>query len=142
MSGHLSAADNSLVSIDVAGQIASSGINGTVIDMSGWSGCLFIFNLGTMVAGATFDARVMQSNTSAFTVNSNVTNAALVQVANTANANVFMIDVWRPGLQFLKTVTTPATANTTFASVAVRYGRTGSRPPTQTASQVVRVQAN
>jgi hypothetical protein len=136
---HLSLADSVLISQDIAAQIASAGVNGTAIDMKGWDGCLFIFNLGTMASGATFDARIMSSANSNFSGNANVTNASIVQVTNAGNANIVMIDVYRSGTRYLKSVTTPATANTTFGSLAVRYRQNGILPPTQVAAQIVRV---
>lgn len=141
---HLSLADNVLVAQDIPDQIASANVNGTVMDMQGWDGCLFIFNIGTMASGATFDARIISSANSNFSGNSNVTNAAITQVANTANNNVAMIDVWRPSQRYLKSAVQPATANSTFSSIAVRYHRTGILPPTQAATtlQIVRVAAN
>ena len=139
---HAALADSVLVSLDVAAQIASAGVNGTVIDMQGWSGCMYVFNLGAMVSGATLDARVMGSANANMSVNANVTNAAFTQITNASNLNVAVIDVWRPTQRYLLMVTTPATANTTYSCTAIRYGRTGNRPPTQAATQIVRVIAN
>jgi hypothetical protein len=139
---HQSPADNTLVSIDVPSQIASANVNGTVIDMQGWDGCMYVFNLGAMTSTATFDARVVNSANANMSGATNVTNAALVQVTTATPNNVFVLDVWRPTLRYLRSATQPATANTQFASVAIRYRRTGVLPPTQAASQVVRVQVN
>ena len=141
MTMHQGIEDTVLITVDTASQVASAAVNGTVVDMQGWTGCAFVFNVGAMVAGATLDARVMQSNTSTFTVNSNV-NAVITQVVNTSNTNHVILDVRRPTQRFLKTVQTPATANTTYGVMAVRYGRTGLLPPTQTALEIVRVVAN
>jgi hypothetical protein len=142
MSEHSSLADKVLVSLDVAAQIASTGINGTVIDMSGWSGVMYVFNLGAMASGATFDARVVSSANANMSVNANVANAAFTQITNVSNLNVAVLDVWRPSQRYLLLITTPATANTTYSTVAIRYGRTGNRPPTQAATQIVRVLSN
>ncbi len=140
---HNSLADSTLISIDIASQIASANVNGTVIDMQGWDGCCYVFNLGAMTATATFDARVMSAANSNFSTNANVANALLTQVlAATGNTNVYIIDVYRPTLRYLKTATQPATANTQFASVAIRYRRSGSLPPTQAALQTIRVAQN
>ncbi len=138
---HQSPVDSMLFGLDVAAQIASAGVNGSAIDMSGWSGCLYVFNLGAMASGGTFDARVVSSANSNMSGNANITNAALVQVANTANTNLWVLDVWRPTDRYIKLITTPATANTTYSVTTVRYGRTGTNPPTQTAT-VVKVASN
>jgi hypothetical protein len=63
-------------------------------------------------------------------------------VAASGNTNTYMIDVWRPTQRYIRSATQPATANTTFASVAIRYRRGGILPPTQTALQLVKVAAN
>jgi hypothetical protein len=128
--------------LDIAATTASSGTNGAVIDMAGWDGCLYVFNIGAMGSGATFDARVMTSANSNFSGNSNITNAAITQLANGSNTNTVMVDVWRPSSRYLKTVTTPATANVTFASIAIQYRGSGLFPLTQAAVQLVKVQVN
>lgn len=139
---HQSLADRVLITQDIAGTIASANTNGTAVDMQGWDGCLFVFNLGTMVNGATFDARVVSSANANMSGAANITNAAVTQLTNASNANMVAIDVWRPTLRYLRTATMPATANTTFASVAIRYRRGGILPPTQTMLQVVKVAEN
>jgi hypothetical protein len=139
---HSALADQVLISTDVSSTIASAGVNGTVIDMLGWDGVEYIFNLGVMVSTATFDARIMSSANANFSGNANITSAALVQVTTATPNNVFIIDVYRPTDRYLKSVTTPAAANTLFGSLAVRYKRTGILPPTQSALQTVRVVSN
>ena len=141
---HLSLTDSVLVAQDISDQIISSAVNGTVFDMQGWDGICYLFNIGTMAAGATFDARIMSSANSNFSGNSNVANAALTQVANTSNTSLSIIDVYRPSDRYLKSVTTPATANVTFGSIAIRYRRSGVLPPTAPATtlQTVKVAAN
>lgn len=142
MVAHNSLADRVLVTLDIAGTIASANTNGTAIDMQGWDGCLYVFNLGTMVNGATFDARIVNAAFSNMSGATNITGALLTQVTNASNANTFMIDVFRPTQRWLRTATQPATANTTFASVAIRYRRGGTLPPTQTGAQLVKVVVN
>lgn len=140
---HNSLTDSTLVTLDIAAQIASANVNGTAMDMQGWDGCLYVFNLGAMVASATFDARIVQSANSNMSGATNVTNAALTQVlAATGNTNSYHIDVWRPTNRYLRSATQPATANTTFSSTAIRYRATGILPPTQTALQTVKVAVN
>ncbi len=141
---HGALSDTVLATLDIGSQIASAGVNGNVIDMEGWSGIEYEFNLGTMAAGATFDARVVSSANANMSGNTNVANAAITQVANTSNVSLVLLDIWRPTDRYVKLVTTPATANTTFSVVTRQYGRTGLLPPTQASStlQVVRVQQN
>ncbi len=140
---HDSLSDSALVSLDIAAQIASANVNGTAMDMQGWDGCLFVFNLGTMVASATFDARIVSSANANMSGATNITNAVITQVlAATGGSNSYHIDVWRPTNRYIRSATQPATANTTFSSVAIRYRATGILPVTQTALQTVRVAVN
>ncbi len=140
---HDSLSDSALVSLDIAAQIASANVNGTAMDMQGWDGCLFVFNLGAMVASATFDARIVSSANANMSGATNITNAAITQVlAASGNTNSYHIDVWRPTNRYIRSATQPATANTTFSSVAIRYRATGILPVTQTALQTVRVAVN
>ncbi len=141
---HGALSDTVLATLDIGSQIASAGVNGNVIDMEGWSGIEYEFNLGTMAAGATFDARVVSSANANMSGNTNVANAAITQVANTSNTSLVLLDIWRPTDRYVKLVTTPATANSTFSVVVRQYRRAGILPPTQAAStlQVVRVQQN
>jgi hypothetical protein len=139
---HLSLTDTVLVSQDIAAQTASANVNGTALDMQGWDGCLFIFNLGAMASGATFDARLVSSANANMSGAANVTNAALTQVLNTANTNAVAIDLYRPTDRYIRSATMPATANTTFSATAIRYRRGGTNPPTQSLAQVVKLQQN
>ena len=140
---HDSLSDGVLVTLDVLASTASANVNGVAMDMSGWDGILYVFNLGAMTATATFDARIVQSANSNMSGATNITNAALTQVlAATGNTNTYMIDVWRPTSRYVRSATQPATANVTFSSVAIRYRASGLLPPTQTALQTVKVQVN
>jgi hypothetical protein len=139
---HDSLSESVLVTLDIAAQTASANVNGTAMDMSGWDGCLYIFNIGAMAASATFDARIVQSANSNMSGATNITNAAITQLASTSNTNSVHIDVWRPTNRYIRSATIPATANTTFSSMAVRYRASGILPVTQTAVQLVKVQVN
>lgn len=140
MTGHLSLSDSTLMAQDVPAQSASSNINGTVMDMQGWDGCCYIFNIGTIASGGTFDARIVSSANANMSGATNITNAALVQVTSATPNNAFIIDVYRPDLRYLRSATQPATAACLISSVAIRYRRTGILPPTQAALQTVKVQ--
>lgn len=139
---HDSLSDGVLVTLDIAAQTASANVNGTAMDMSGWDGCLYVFNLGAMASGATFDARIVQSANANMSGATNITNAALTQVTSTSNTNTVQIDVWRPTSRYIRSATQPGTANSTFSAVAIRYRASGILPPTQTAAQTVRVAVN
>ncbi len=139
---HSALSDSTLISQDVAPVTGAANVNGTALDMQGWDGCQFAFNIGAMASGATFDARIVSSPNANMSGNTNIANAALVQVANTANTNLVVIDIYRPTDRYLRSALVPATANVTVGSIATRYRRTGVLPPTQSAAQVVKVVQN
>ena len=140
MVSHLSLADSTLISQDIPSQSASSNVNGTAVDMQGWDGCCFVFSLGTVASGGTFDARIVSSANANMSGATNVTNAALTQVTSATPNNAFIIDVYRPSDRYLRTATQPATAAVLLGAVAIRYRRNGILPATAAALQTVKVQ--
>jgi hypothetical protein len=134
----------SLQALEVPPQSITSGaaINGTGVDMQGWSGVAFTIQIGTITGAGTLAARLEESDTSTTANMTNITNAALVNVTNTTPNNVMVLEVWRPTKRYVRCVVTQA-ANTVVASViSTRFRRSGLLPPTQVASQRVVVQAN
>lgn len=141
MAGHLSMADSVLIAQDIAPANLTSNTNGATLDMQGWDGIMWEFNIGVMASGVTLDAYVQNSANSNFSGPTNITNAALTQVANTSNANLAILDVWRPNLRYVRLATVPG-AGVFCGVTATRYRRTGLLPPTQVAQQIVRVAVN
>jgi len=139
---HESLSDSVLVAQDIAPQSAAANVNGAVMDMSGWDGCMYVFNLGAMTSGATFDARVVSSANANMSGATNVSAGALVQVPVTQNVNIFILDIYRPTDRYLRSATQPAVAASLISSLAIRYRRNGILPPTQLALQQVKVQQN
>jgi hypothetical protein len=140
---HLSITDSELRQQEIAPANLAANTNGTVIDMQGWDGVCFEFNLGVMASGVTFDAYVQNSANANFSGPTNIVNAALTQVANTSNTTLQELDVWRPSLRYVRVATIPGAG--VFAGVtSTRYRRTGLLPVTQAAStnQVVKVAVN
>ena len=139
--GHSALSDSVLVSQDVAPANLSSNTNGAILDMQGWDGIQYEFNIGVMASGVTLDAYVQNSANANFSGPTNITNAALTQVANTSNANLAILDVWRPNLRYVRLATVPG-AGVFLGVTATRYRRTGLLPPTQSAIQQVKVVVN
>lgn len=139
---HDALSDSTLVALDIAPVSSSANVNGTVMDMQGWDGIQYAFMLGTMASGATYDARIVSSANANMSGATNITNAALVQVAVTGNANIYVVDIWRPTDRYLRSATQPAVAATLHTSIATRYRRNGVLPPTQVAIQQVKVAVN
>ena len=136
---HLSLADNVLVIQDTAPQIASANVTGANIDMQGWDGCMFEFNIGAMASGATFTSTVYQSANANMSGSGPIPNATLTSVANTGNTNVYLLDVWGPTTRYVRCTAVPAVGNVAFAATATRYRRIGDLPQPQSAQQVVLV---
>lgn len=139
MVSHNSLSDSTLASVDIAPISSSANVNGTALDMQGWDGCMFIFNLGTIASGGTFDARIVSSANANMSGATNITNAALTQVTSATPNNAFIIDVYRPTDRYVRSATQPATAAVLHTATAIRYRRTGILPATASASQTVKV---
>jgi hypothetical protein len=139
MSGHLSLSDQTLPAIDIPPQSSTSNVNGTAVDMQGWDGCMFVFQIGTVASGGTYDARIVSSANANMSGATNIANAALVQVTSATPNASFIIDVYRPSDRYLRSATQPATAAVLHTSTSIRYRRTGILPPTASATQVVKV---
>lgn len=138
---HSALTDSVLVSQDIAPANLAANANGATLDMQGWDGVSYQFNLGVMASGVTFDAYVQNSANSNFSGPTNIANAALTQVANTGNANLYVIDVYRPNLRYVRVSTIPGAG--VFTSVtATRYKRAGTLPPTQSAAAITKVVVN
>ncbi len=141
---HQALSDSYLHILDINSQIASVNVNGLTIDTQGWDGIEYKFVVGTMANGATFDARLVSSANSNMSGNTNVTNSPITQLTNASNANLVIIDLWRPTNRYVRSAVQAGTANSTFGCVATLYRRTGTIPVTQNANtvQVVKVAQN
>jgi hypothetical protein len=147
---HNSLADSVLVTQELGPATAASGAkNGTGVDMQGWDGVMFVVNTGAITGAGVLDGRAEMDDNSGFNTPTNVSgvnatgstlNAALTQISN-ANG-VAIIDVYRPSERYVRAVLTPAVNSVLYSCVAVRYRRAGVLPPTQSATEVVRVRAN
>lgn len=139
---HNSLSDNVLTTIELPAQSASTVQTGAGVNMVGWDGVRFVINLGAFTGSAVADARVVGSANANFSGAVNISGAALTQVAAANNANVFVIDVFRPTNLYLRCLVTPAVNTILLAVTADRYKRGGVLPPTQGAIQTVRVVEN
>ena len=139
---HQGLSDSVLPAQDIAPQSASSNVNGTVMDMAGWDGIQYVFSLGTIASGGTFDARIVESAASNMAGATNISGAALTQVTSATPNNAFIIDVYKPTLRYLRSATQPATAACLISSIATRYRRNGILPATAVALQTVKVAVN
>jgi hypothetical protein len=115
-----------------------------VVDMQGYDRVKFLVHIGAMVNGSTLDVWAVESNESNLGNSTNITSAALVQVANTANNSVQIIDIHRPAKRYTGIYMNAGTANVTLiGALAERFRGTGVMPATQpSGAQYVAIQAN
>lgn len=140
---HAPLSDLVLAQQEIAPANLAANTNSTTIDMQGWDGVEFEFAIGVMASGVTFDAYVQTSANSNFSGPVNLANAVLTQVANTSNATLQILDVYRPSARYVRLSTVPG-AGVFTSVVSRRYRRGGLLPPTQaaTTNQRVSVVAN
>lgn len=91
----------------------------TVVDANGYGRCMFVLTTGAAATGATLNMKITQSDVSGGTYD-DITNAALVEIADTGGAKKYVIDVPIDGTHpFLKT--SLAAATDTFACSCAAY---------------------
>lgn len=93
-----------------------------------------------MLSTSILSSWVVESNESNLGNNTNVANALLVNVADTGNNNIYIIDVGRNKLtkRYVGVVVDAVTANiTSLAVLAERFRGTGIVPPASAAQQYV-----
>lgn len=140
---HMGIADNVLITQAHSAASQTSVQNGAAVDMQGWDGVAFVINVGTMAAGATLDAYLARDDNSGFNSSTNIANAAITQLANTSNANMAILEAWRPAERYVRAVVTPAVGAVVFGVTAIRYRRSGGiLPPTQTAAEHIKIAEN
>lgn len=114
-----------------AGAAGSSNINGSIIDTTGFYGCLFIVQFGTITAGAATSIKVQQDTVVGFGGAADLQGTAQT-VIDTADDTIFYVDLKRPLEQFVRLVVLRATQNAVVGATAILYGARN-RPVTQPA---------
>lgn len=106
---------------------ANTYTSGTYTDMSAYEGGVFLIEVGAMVATATLNAQVVQATSSAGAGSKNLTNAALVEVADTGGSKLYAIEFrtgkldLANGFKFVGLTVVTANANVTFGTVLLRH---------------------
>jgi len=97
----------------------------SIIDMSGYEGCLFIAELGTIIENGTVDVFVEQNTANATSGMARLatTTAHTVTAANAAlTSSCILVDVTQPQERYLQCNITPATQNAVILGItAIRY---------------------
>lgn len=117
-------------------------VNGTIHDMQGWDGILFILNLG--VTDIVADLLIESDDAVGFSSATAITGAALTQLTATDDLNVYGIDVYRPDERFVRSELTvgDGVAGANIGVTAIKYRGTGRFPITQLLGELVKVAQN
>ena len=116
---------NQVLGYFAAGTTAKKG---DLIDMAGYEGCLFIFELGTLVENGTLVASVTANSTSTTGGTALAATASHTVTAVTAalTQSALAIDVYQPepvDYRYLEPIITPAVQNAVILGItAIRYG--------------------
>lgn len=96
-----------------------------IVDMSGFDGCLFVAELGTLIENGTLDVFVEQNTANATSGMARLatTTVHTVTAANAALAkSCILVDVYQPEERYLQCNITPATQNAVILGItAIRY---------------------
>lgn len=103
-----------------AGAAGTSEITGTVVDLSGYQGCLFVVQFGPIVAGAVTSIKVQQDDAAAMAAAADLADTGQT-VADTDDNTVRFVDVKRPSKDFLRLVVSRGTQAATCAAMAYLY---------------------
>src|ERR1051325_1836700 len=100
---HIGLTDSILVTNEISlRSLTGTAVNGTALDMQGWSGVACIIPAGIFGTNGTLDGLVQTDDNSGFNSPTNVTNTNLTQIP-AANANsVAVIEVWRPSERYVR----------------------------------------
>ena len=102
------------------GAAAATDINGTIIDLAGFHGCLIAVHFGAIVSGAATSIKAQAGDDSGLSDAADVAGSS-VTVADTDDDKVFYIDVHRPGKRYMRLVVLRATQNATVAAMYLAY---------------------
>jgi len=104
------------------GAAGTSDITGSIIDMEGYEGCVFILQLGAITSGAVTSCYLKQSADSGLSGATSLTTATTVTIADTDDEKVIVIDVYRPTKRYIALFVDRGTQNAVVSAVAMQYG--------------------
>lgn len=111
----------------------TTGIDSTILDMSGYDGVVFIANTGDVTATCvlTLTAKCNASSTTA--ASSTVTGAVATFTAGATDADdkLLVVDVYMPQMRYVYANLTRTTANAVIGSIVAIQYRAATRPVTQ-----------
>lgn len=118
---------------------ASATVNGTIIDTKGYQGVVHILTVG--VTDTETDMKITRDSASDMSDDTDITGAAITQIAADGDGSIVAIDVWRPSERYVRAVIVcTATGSTGLHSVvAILYRGQGLFPITQTLDELIEV---
>jgi hypothetical protein len=114
---------------------------GSILDMAGWDGVVFVASLGTVTSTGVATLKVQQNTANSASGMATLASAAQATITDGSN-KLLVVDVHRPREQYVRAQLTRATANVVIDGiVAIQYnGRTA--PVTQGSTVADTAQAN
>lgn len=107
----------------------------TVIDMAGYEGCRFIFSFGAITGSAVTSIAVAALATSSPTPETDDMIGTGISVADTADDTIYIIDIYKPRLRYLRPHVQRATQNAVLnCIIAEQYGHSGLEPIAKSAT--------
>ena len=108
---------------------ASDITDATAIDTMGYEGVRFIFSFGTITAGAATSVAAASLATSSPTPGTDDIAGSSITVADTADDKIFILDIYKPALRYVRPFVKRATQNSVLNSIiAELYGHSGLHP--------------
>jgi hypothetical protein len=115
-----------------AGAAGQTGINGSIVDLSGTRGVLFLARMGVVTAGAVTSLKIQHGDDPALGDAADVEGSSQT-IADDDDGEIFYAELSRPTKRYARLVVSRATQNSVVASAeAIVYG-VHSQPTTQPA---------
>lgn len=122
----------------VAPVTSNTALTEVVIDCRGFDRVCHIINVGAIAAGGKLDYKVTESAASNGSNATDVTGAALTQVAEAGKEKIYAIDIpVNPAKPYQIAVGVAATANVAVSAVAVLYEGSGTFPKTAATQAII-----
>lgn len=108
---------------------ASDITDATAVDTAGYDGVRFIFSFGTITAGAATSVAAASLATSSPTAGTDDIAGSSITVADTADDKIFILDISKPRLRYVRPFVKRATQNSVLNSIiAELYSHSGLQP--------------
>lgn len=105
--------------------------NGSVLDMSGWDGVMFIAQVGTLTATQVTGLKAQQGAASNMADAADLAGTAVGPLADGDSNKCLVLDIYRPRERYVRCVVTRGTANAVIDGVIAIQYRGRKAPVTQ-----------